>query len=203
MRRSAVVLVMKAARTVALVGLASGASLNPGESARQTAVFAGGCYWGTESVFEHVKGVSEVVSGFAVPGASVLAGGHTGYAEAARVVYDPSQITYEQLLQVFFLVAHDPTQVDRQGPDVGPQYRSAIFVTGDAQRQAARTYVDQLTQQRVFDRPIVTEITSLARFRAADDPRFADRNPDNPYVVQYDKPRLAEFRRRFPDLYHD
>ncbi|HEY2806516.1 MAG TPA: peptide-methionine (S)-S-oxide reductase MsrA [Gemmatimonadales bacterium] len=175
--------------------------------ATRTAVFAGGCYWGTESVFGHIQGVKSVVAGFAVPAAmadgSALPDGHKGYAEAARVVYDPAVVTYAQLLQIFFLVAHDPTEVDRQGPDVGPQYRSVIFVDGDGERQAIRGYLDELRASSAYARPIVTEIARLASFHPADDQHFVARNPDNPYVVQYDRPRLAELRRRFPSLYRE
>ena len=170
-----------------------------------TAVFAGGCYWTTEAVFEHVNGVRDVVSGFAtpeMPAPPAPAPRHRSYAEAVRVTYDPSRITYAQLLQVFFLVAHDPTQVDRQGADVGPQYRSVVFVNGDDQRQAAERYLADLTSHAVYQRPIATEVVGTHGFQLADDQDFIARNPHSLYATEHVPPLLAELRRRFPALYH-
>jgi peptide-methionine (S)-S-oxide reductase len=215
MNQKARALVFKVAQLASLVAIAPDAASgqapagNHGNRAvsEQTAVFAGGCYWGVEAVFKHVRGVREAVSGFAVPGtppgSAAPTSGHTGYAEAVRLVYDPSRITYAQLLQVFFLVAHDPTEVDRQGPDVGPQYRSVVFVNGEAQRQAAREYVDALTALRLFPRPIATEIAPARSFRPAEDQDYVAHNPDSPYVVAHDLPKLAELRRRFPAWYRE
>ena len=165
---------------------------------KQTAVFAGGCFWGVEAVFEHVRGVRSVVSGYASP-----ADDPKGFAEAVRVEYDPARLTYHQLLQVFFLVAHDPTEVDRQGPDVGPRYRSIVFVRGDEDRQTVRAFLDSLRTRRVYAAPIATAIATLRTFRIAEDfhQDFVVRHPRDPYVTINDLPKLAELRRRFPDLY--
>jgi peptide-methionine (S)-S-oxide reductase len=165
---------------------------------KQTAVFAGGCFWGVEAVFEHVRGVRSAVSGYATP-----ADDPKGFAEAVRVEYDPARITYNQLLQVFFLVAHDPTEVDRQGPDVGPRYRSIVFVRGAEDRQIVSAFLDSLRTRRVYAAPIATAIATLRTFRIAEDfhQDFVVRNPRDAYVVINDLPKLAELRRRFPDLY--
>ena len=169
-----------------------------------TAVFAGGCYWTTEAVFEHLNGVRDVVSGFAtpeIPAPPAPAPRHRSYAEAVRVTYDPSRITYAQLLQVFFLVAHDPTQVDRQGADVGPQYRSVVFVNGDDQRQAAERYLADLTAHGVYARPIATEVVGTHGFAMADDQDYIARNPHSAYATEHVPPLLEALRRRFPALY--
>jgi peptide-methionine (S)-S-oxide reductase len=175
--------------------------------AEEVAIFGAGCYWSSEAVFEHLKGVKDVVAGFAVPaagsGSSAHASHHASYAEAARVTYDPSRITYRQLLEVFFLAAHDPTEIERQGPDVGPQYRSVVFVSGDAQRRAALAYIDELTAGHQFRAPIATEVVEARSFSPAPDQDFVARNPGHPYVVQWDRPKLAELHRRFPALMRD
>lgn len=179
----------------------AGASPRP----ESTAVFAGGCYWTVEAVFEHVQGVRDVVSGFATPVGpaelGVPAPRHTGYAEAVRVSYDPSRVSYDQLLQVFFLVAHDPTEVDRQGADIGPQYRSVAFVNGESQLQAARRYVAELSARGTYPLPIATEIVPARGFRPANDQDFVAQNPQSPYVTAHVPPLLAELRRQFPALY--
>ncbi len=176
----------------------------------QTAVFAGGCFWGMEGVFEHLKGVSEVVTGYAGGSAASaryeqVSAGTTTHAEAVKITYDPSQITYGQLLKVYFAVAHDPTQLNRQGPDTGPQYRSAIFFANDEQKQVAQAYIDQLNQARVFNRPIVTQLNPLDRFYAAEDYHqdFIRRNPRNPYVILHDLPQIIRLQERFPELYQE
>lgn len=174
-----------------------------------TAVFAGGCFWGVEAVFEHVKGVRDVVSGYSggattMPSYDDVSSGTTGHAEAVRVVYDPSQVSYGQLLQVFFSVAHDPTQLNRQGPDHGTQYRSAIFYRNDAQKKGAESYVAQLTKAKAFPRPIVTQIAPLTRFNLAEQYHqdYMVHHPNQPYIVINDAPKVANLKREFPELYH-
>ncbi|HTS30872.1 MAG TPA: peptide-methionine (S)-S-oxide reductase MsrA [Bryobacteraceae bacterium] len=171
-----------------------------------TAVLAGGCFWGVEAVFERLKGVSNVVSGFA--GGSkitahyeIVSTGETGHAESVEITYDPSQITYGKLLQVFFSVAHDPTTLNRQGPDRGTQYRSAIFYSSDEQKSIAEAYIKQLNEAKVFSHPIVTQVVPLKGFYAAEayHQHFIDRNPDYPYVVYNDLPKLRELQKQFPD----
>lgn len=174
----------------------------------QTAVFAGGCFWGVEAVFRHVKGVKSAVSGYAggkvvSPSYEQVSSGSTGHAESVRVVYDPSQITYGQLLRVFFSVAHDPTQLNRQGPDVGTQYRSAIFFSTDSQKRIATAYVDQLTKAKSFSRPIVTEVSALERFNVAEDYHqdYAALHPYEPYIMFNDAPKVANLKREFAAIY--
>lgn len=176
----------------------------------QTAVFAGGCFWGMEGVFEHLKGVSEVVTGYAGGSAESahyqeVSAGATDHAEGVKITYDPRQISYGQLLKIYFAVAHDPTQLNRQGPDVGSQYRSAIFFADDQQQQVAKAYIDQLNEAHVFERPIVTQLTSLDNFYAAEDyhQNYIERNPYNLYVVLHDLPQIAELRENFPELYQE
>jgi peptide-methionine (S)-S-oxide reductase len=177
-------------------------------AATDTAVFAGGCFWGVEAVFDHLVGVSTAVSGYAggtvaSPSYEEVSTGRTGHAESVMVVYDPARISYDQLLQVFFTVAHDPTQLDRQGPDVGTQYRSAVFYRNDAQRKAAEQYIAKLREAKVYRSPIVTEVTPLHGFNRAEDYHqdYLVQHPHQPYIVINDAPKLEELRRRFPDLY--
>ena len=177
-------------------------------SSADTAVFAGGCFWGIEAVFEHLVGVSEAVSGYAggkvaSPSYEQVSTGTTGHAESVRVVYDPARISYDQLLQVFFTVAHDPTQLDRQGPDVGPQYRSAVFYRNVAQRDAARRYIAKLGHARIYRQPVVTQVSPLEAFHPAESYHqdYLVRHPTQPYIVIHDAPKLEELQRRFPDLY--
>lgn len=174
----------------------------------ETAVLAGGCFWGVEAVFEHLKGVTNVVSGYAGDGAAtakydIVSSGRTRHAEAVRVTYDPSQITYGQLLRVFFSVAHNPTELNRQGPDTGPQYRSAIFYGNDEQKKVAQAYIAQLGAAKAFPKPIVTEVAPLQAFYDAEayHQDFAARNPMHPYIVMHDAPKVANLQRQFPDLY--
>jgi peptide-methionine (S)-S-oxide reductase len=176
----------------------------------QTVVFAGGCFWGMEGVFEHLQGVSEVFTGYAGGSAETahyeaVSVGATAHAEAVQITYDPAQISYGQLLKVYFAVAHDPTQLNRQGPDIGSQYRSAIFFANDEQKQVAQAYIEQLNQTQVFDRPIVTELAPLEQFYAAEDYHqdFIARNPYNPYVVVHDLPQIARLQEQFPELYQE
>jgi peptide-methionine (S)-S-oxide reductase len=174
----------------------------------QTLVVAGGCFWGIEAVFEHIKGVTDAVSGYAGgPKASaeyeMVSSGRTGHAESVKVTFDPSKVSIEKLLQVFFSVAHDPTQLNRQGPDVGPQYRSAIFFADEDQAKVARSYVDQLTKAKTFSKPIVTQVVKLDQFYPAEEyhQNFAEKNPTYPYIVYNDRPKVENLKREFPDLY--
>jgi peptide-methionine (S)-S-oxide reductase len=175
---------------------------------RSTIVLAGGCFWGVEEIYQHVKGVTDVVSGYAGGSARTatyesVSTGTSGHAESVKVTYDPATITLGQILKVFFSVAHDPTQLNRQGPDVGSQYRSAIFYVNERQQRIAGAYIDQLAAAHVFRRPIVTEVTPLHGFFDAEGEHqdFAARNPFHRYIVLVDKPKFDEFRARFPALY--
>jgi len=183
----------------------SNASAAPVE---ETAVFAGGCFWGVDAVFKHVKGVSEVVSGYAGGSAATahyeqVSEGDTGHAESVRVRFDPARVSYQQLLQVFFSVAHDPTQLNRQGPDTGSQYRSAIFYTSAGQQQIAQSYIRQLTAARTFSAPIVTQVVPLQQFYPAEDyhQNFLALHPYQSYIVFNDMPKLNHLREQFPSLY--
>ena len=174
----------------------------------QTAVFAGGCFWGVDAVFKHVKGVVQVESGYAGGDASKttydqVSSGNSGHAESVRVQFNPAQVTYQKLLQVFFSVAHDPTQLNRQGPDVGSQYRSAIFYTSPEQKQMAQAQVQQLTSTRQFPKPIVTQIEPLQQFHRAEDyhQNYLALHPNQPYIVYNDLPKLERLRTNFPDVY--
>jgi len=173
-----------------------------------TAVFAGGCFWGVEGVFEKIKGVTNAVSGFAggkkAPsgGYDEVSTGRTGHAESVEVTYDPSVITYGQLLQVFFSVVHDPTELNRQGPDEGTQYRSAIFYANDEQKRVAEAYIQQLTEAKAFKHKIVTQVAPLTGFYPAEAHRqhFLQRNPTYPYIVYNDLPKIRELEKQFPEL---
>ena len=176
--------------------------------AEQTAVVSGGCFWGIQAVFQHVKGVISATSGYSGGAANtaeyeLVSNGDTGHAESVKIVYDPSQITYGQLLRVFFSVAHDPTELNRQGPDTGSQYRSAIFYGNDEQKRIAEAYIAQLEKAKVFPRPIVTQLVPLKAFHAAEayHQDYAARHPDNPYIVYNDAPKVAHLRQEFPELY--
>ena len=181
----------------------------PSRQKQETAIFAGGCFWGVEGVFSHVKGVRSAVSGFAggSKGRTVNYGqvskGDTGFAEAVRVTYDPAQVSYATLLRVFFSVIADPTTVNRQGPDRGTQYRSALFPLNAGQDKAARAYLAQLGKAKLWRDPIVTRIESATGFQAADayHQNFLTRNPRHPYIQRWDMPKLAAFKAMFPDLY--
>ena len=173
-----------------------------------TAVLAGGCFWGVDAVFKHVKGVTGVTSGYSGGAGDTaqyetVSTGTTGHAESVKVTYDPSKISYKQLLKIFFFVAHDPTELNRQGPDQGTQYRSAIFYANDAQKRTAESYIKQLDQNKAFRDPIVTQVAPLNRFYPAEEyhQNFLVRNPDNPYIVFNDMPKLDQLRKQFPALY--
>ncbi|MEO6199288.1 MAG: peptide-methionine (S)-S-oxide reductase MsrA [Sphingomicrobium sp.] len=173
----------------------------------ETAVLAGGCFWGMEAVFEHVKGVTNVVSGYAGGSAAdadydKVSTERTGHAEAVKITFDPAQVSYARLLQIYFNVAHDPTQVNRQGPDSGPSYRSAIFPQGKAQDQAARTFIAKMSASSSYKRPIATKIEQGRFYNAeAHHQDFARRNPMHPYILINDKPKVAALKSRYPQLY--
>jgi peptide-methionine (S)-S-oxide reductase len=176
--------------------------------AEQTAVVAGGCFWGIQAVFQHVKGVINATSGYSGGAANtaeyeLVSTGDTGHAESVKITYDPSQITYGQLLRVFFSVAHDPTQLNRQGPDSGTQYRSVIFHNSDEQKRIAEAYIVQLEKARVFPRPIVTQVVPLKAFYPAEayHQDYAAHHPNNPYIVYNDAPKVAHLHQQFPELY--
>ena len=178
----------------------------PAAPGLQTAVLAGGCFWGMEAVFQRVKGVRDVTAGYAGGTAATatydqVSSETTGHAEAIRIRYDPRQVSYATLLRVYFSVAHDPTQVNRQGPDSGPSYRSAIFAQSPAQATVARAYVAQLNAARAWPRPIATRVEQGRFFPAeASHQDFFDRHPSHPYIVAWDKPKVAAFRAAFPTL---
>ena len=176
----------------------------------QKAVLAGGCFWGIEAVFEHVKGVSDAKSGYAGGAAASadyrkVSSGTTGHAESVLVTYDPSQITYGQLLKVFFSVAHDPTELNRQGPDRGTQYRSAIFYANEEQKRIAEAYIKQLDRLKLFSQPIVTQVTPLDAFHDAEayHQDYLAQHPDEPYIVINDMPKVENLRKQLPELFKE
>ena len=175
---------------------------------QQSAVLAGGCFWGIQAVFQHVKGVISATSGYS--GGSVqtanyerVCGGNTGHAESVKVIFDPSQISYGQILRIFFSVAHDPTELNRQGPDSGTQYRSAIFYDGEEQKRIAEGYIAQLARASIFPRRIVTQVTPLEAFYPAEDyhQNYAETHPNQPYIMFNDAPKVVALRKLFPELY--
>jgi peptide-methionine (S)-S-oxide reductase len=175
---------------------------------KETAVFAGGCFWGVQAVFQHVHGVTSATSGYSGGASStaeyeVVSTGQTGHAESVQVVFDPSQVTYGQLLKVFFSVAHDPTELNRQGPDSGTQYRSAIFFANDEQKRVASAYIAQLDQAKAFPSPIVTQVVPLKAFYPAEayHQNYATLHPDNPYIAINDAPKVDHLREQLPELY--
>jgi peptide-methionine (S)-S-oxide reductase len=175
---------------------------------KEAAVVAGGCFWGIQAVFQHVKGVINATSGYSGgtaknPDYEEVSSGTTGHAESVQIVYDPSKVTYGELLRVFFSVALDPTQLNRQGPDEGTQYRSVIFYGNDEQKRIAEAYIVQLDQAKVFSRPIVTQVVALQKFYPAENyhQNYATLHPDNPYIIYNDAPKVANLRKEFPDLY--
>lgn len=174
---------------------------------KETVVLAGGCFWGVEAVFESLKGVSSAVSGYAGGSKNTaeyetVSTGRTGHAESVQVTYDPSQISYGQLLKVFFSVAHDPTELNRQGPDTGTQYRSSIFYTNEDQKRVAEAYIQQLDSAKIFKRKIVTKVAPLEGFYPAEayHQHYLVQHPDQPYIVYNDLPKLAQLRKQFPEL---
>ncbi|MGD9561567.1 MAG: peptide-methionine (S)-S-oxide reductase MsrA [Pyrinomonadaceae bacterium] len=180
----------------------------PDPAKLRTAVFAGGCFWGVEAVFEHTSGVADAKSGYA-GGTETLAkydevsGGETGHAEAVQVNFDPEKVSYEQLLEIFFKVIHDPTQLNRQGPDIGPQYRSAIFFADDEQKKAAEAFIAKLGEAKVYSDPIVTQVVPLEKFFDAEKYHqdYLRKNPKDPYIVYHDLPKLEALKKQYPAFY--
>jgi peptide-methionine (S)-S-oxide reductase len=178
------------------------------DGASDTAVFSGGCFWGVDAVFKHVKGVTKVVSGYAGGAATtahyeVVSTGTTGHAESVQVTYDPTKVSYDDLLKVFFFVAHDPTELNRQGPDTGTQYRSSIWYEDAAQKKMAEDYIAQLQRQHKFSEPIVTKVVPFGGFYPAEDyhQNYLELHPDQPYIVFNDLPKLEQLQKDFPGLY--
>jgi peptide-methionine (S)-S-oxide reductase len=174
----------------------------------QTAVLSGGCFWGVQGVFEHVRGVQRVVAGYAggeraTAQYETVSSGNTGHAESVKITFDPAVISYGQILQIAFSVVHDPTQLNRQGPDVGTQYRSSIFYDDDTQKHIAQAYISQLDQAHAFARPIVTRVDALHGFYQAEDYHqdYLIHNPTQPYIALYDMPKIENFKKTFPELY--
>jgi peptide-methionine (S)-S-oxide reductase len=203
--RLALALTLAVVTAGAIPGGVGRAEAAPGE---ETVVFAGGCFWGVQAVFQRVRGVTKAVSGYAGGSAGtaryeLVSRGTTGHAESVEVTWDPARVSYAQLLQVFFTVAHDPTELNRQGPDVGTQYRSAIFFTAPAQKTGAQVYIDQLAAAKKFPRAIVTQVVPLAGFYRAEDYHqdYFNRHPDEPYIVYNDWPKVDSLRKAFPSLY--
>jgi peptide-methionine (S)-S-oxide reductase len=182
----------------------------PGAPALQTVVLAGGCFWGVQAVFQHVKGVSQAVSGYAggtkdTASYEVVSSGRTGHAESVQVTFDPRQISYGRILQIYFSVAHDPTQLNRQGPDFGPQYRSAVFYRDDSQKSIAQAYIAQLDKAAVFKHPIVTQLSPLTEFYPAEayHQDYATLHPSSPYIAFNDLPKVENLQRVFTELYRE
>src|SRR5271169_2254429 len=197
----------EAVRTTPIPAAETDASL-AAKHGKATAVFAGGCFWGTHAVFERVKGVVDTTAGYSGGTANTahysdVTTEKTGHAESVRVVYDPSKITYGQLLRIFFSVAHDPTQLNRQGNDVGPSYRSVIFYGDEEQHRIANAYIRQLDAAHVYSRPIVTQVVPLKAFYAGEDYHqdYALKNPNNPYIEVCDRPKIAALKQQFPELF--
>lgn len=202
--------VVSSSKTADLTAVAPVASQAESEvpKGKLTAVFAGGCFWGVEAVFESLKGVSDAKSGYAggtskTANYDAVSNGNTQHAEAVMVTYDPETISYAQLLKVFFTVAHDPTELNRQGPDVGPQYRSAIFYNSEDQRKQAAAFIAELDKSKAWSKPIVTQVVPLEKFYDAEayHQNYLVRNPTQPYIVMHDMPKLEELKKRFPELY--
>jgi peptide-methionine (S)-S-oxide reductase len=192
--------------SLVLLGLVT--SMSTPAQADETVVLAGGCFWGVQGVFQRVRGVTRAVSGYAGGAAAsahyeLVSRGTTGHAESVQVTYDPARVSYAQLLQIFFTVAHDPTQLNRQGPDVGTQYRSAIFYADPEQQRIAQAYIDQLSKAKTFARPIVTQLTPLNAFYPAEDYHqdYLAKHPESMYIVVNDMPKLNNLRQEFPQIY--
>lgn len=176
----------------------------------QTIIFSGGCFWGIQAVFEHTKGVVSAVSGYAGgwadhPSYEQVSSGSTGHAESVRVTFDPAQVSLDQLLQIFFTVAHDPTQLNRQGPDVGTQYRSMVIYTNDDQQRAVKAFINHLSESHAYAKPIVTQVVAYKSFYPAEEyhQHYAELHPDQPYIAMFDLPKVANLKKDFPALYKD
>lgn len=196
------------AETAVVLPLPTGEAAPPSTATSETAVFAGGCFWGVQAIFQHTQGVLRAVSGYAGGRKDnafyeAVSEGRTGHAESVQVTFDPRQVSYGRLLQIFFSVAHDPTQLNRQYPDTGTQYRSAVFHTSTAQKKTAERYIAQLEASRLFKGRIVTQVGPLKAFYPAEDHHqdYATRHPDAEYIVAYDAPKIENFKRLLPDLY--
>jgi len=177
------------------------------QAGKETAVFAGGCFWGVQGVFQHVKGVLQATSGYSggnveSPYYELVSSGSTGHAESVQVEYDPSQVSYGTLLMILFSVAHDPTQKDRQGPDIGTQYRSAIFYQTDEQKKIAEAYIEQINTAKVYERPIATQVAPFSGFYPAEDyhQNYLTKHPNDPYISFNDLPKLERLKSRYPEL---
>jgi peptide-methionine (S)-S-oxide reductase len=203
---------MRGAVALAMLVTATGAlGVQPASAAKtETAVFAGGCFWGIQAVFQHTKGVTSAVSGYSGgwtdrPSYDLVGTGTTGHAESVQVTFDPARISYATLLKIFFSVAHDPTQLNRQGPDVGTQYRSSLFYMSDEQKKTAEAYIDQLNKGHAFGKPIVTEVVKYKAFFPAEayHQDYAETHPDEPYILINDAPKVVNLRKQFPELYKD
>jgi peptide-methionine (S)-S-oxide reductase len=191
-----------------LACLLNAGTANAQKPGLKTAVFAGGCFWGIEGVFEHIKGVADAVSGYAGgsiknPSYEHVSSGETGHAEVVRVTYDPTKISYDKLLEVFFSVAHDPTELNRQGPDVGTQYRSAIFYLDEQQAHAARAFIAKLEKAKTYKSQIVTQVSPLKAFYEAEayHQNYMEHHPNQPYIVWNDRPKVEALKKEFPELY--
>ena len=196
------------ARTRGQVPAFAGPAGVPAATGKQTAVLAGGCFWGVDAVFKHVKGVDSVVSGYSGGSANTsqyetVSTGSTGHAESVKIIYNPSQVRFSELLRIFFSVATDPTQLNRQGPDVGPQYRSVIFFTDEQQKQTALAYIEQLNKSGIFPSPIVTQVVPFNAFYAAEDyhQNYLEHHRNNPYIIFNDLPKLRALKKEFPEFY--
>ena len=182
----------------------------PAQAGSQTAVFAGGCFWGVQAVFQHTRGVLNAVSGYSggkkeTANYHMIGSGMTGHAESVQITFDPQQVTYGKLLQIYFSVAHDPTQLNRQGPDAGTQYRSAVFYTDAGQKKVAESYIAQLDAAKVFPRKIVTELTPLTAFYPAEDYHqdYATLHPTQPYIATFDLPKIANLKGMMPEVFRE
>ncbi|MBP0596689.1 peptide-methionine (S)-S-oxide reductase MsrA [Herbaspirillum sp. LeCh32-8] len=199
---------VNAAESAVAVPVAAGKAQLPSSAQSETVVLAGGCFWGVQGVFQHTNGVLRAVSGYAggksgTATYEMVSSGSTGHAEAVQVTYDPRKISFGQILQIYFSVAHDPTQLNRQGPDHGTQYRSAIFTANDQQKQAADAYIAQINAAKVFAAPIVTQVTPLQGFYAAEDYHqdYATLHPNQPYIAYNDLPKIANLQKMYPAIY--
>ena len=206
--RTSLIAVLFVAAAVALAAAPLPSRAASTTSGTDTAVFSGGCFWGVDAVFKHVKGVTKVVSGYAGGAADtahyeIVSTGATGHAESVQVTYDPSKVSYDDLLKVFFFVAHDPTELNRQGPDTGTQYRSSIWYENEAQKKMADDYIAQLERQHSFPEPIVTKVVPLTGFYPAEayHQNYLELHLDQPYIVYNDLPKLAHLQKDFPSLY--